>query len=111
MPPIVCPGSLRSCVLQINFSPIRTPGKIMSFGVSPVNYSDSYRQTMVYISVLRKDFDIWYASARGRKIGDDVSLIRCIRINLLITYLVFADSSFVLYRPCLAVEMTGYILL
>ena len=36
---IVCPSSLHSCVLGTNFSPIQTPGEIMSFGVSPVNYS------------------------------------------------------------------------
>ena len=38
---IVCPSLLHSCVLETNFSPLRTPGEIMSFGVSPVNYSDS----------------------------------------------------------------------
>ena len=38
---IVCPCSLHSCVLGTNFFPIRTPGEIMSFGVSPVNYSGS----------------------------------------------------------------------
>ena len=38
---IVCPRSLHSCVLGTNFSQIRTPGEIMSFGVSQVNYSDS----------------------------------------------------------------------
>ena len=37
---VVCQSSLHSCVLGTNFSPIRTPGEIMSFGVSPVNYSD-----------------------------------------------------------------------
>ena len=37
----VCPSLLHSCVQGTNFSPIRTPGEIMSFGVSPVNYSDS----------------------------------------------------------------------
>ena len=37
----MCPSSLHSCVLGTNFSPIRTPGEIMSFCVSPVNYSDS----------------------------------------------------------------------
>ena len=34
----VCPSSLHSCVQGFNFSP---SGEIMSFGVSPVNYSDS----------------------------------------------------------------------
>ena len=38
---IVCPSSLHSFVLGTNFSPIRNPGEIMSFGVSSVNYSDS----------------------------------------------------------------------
>ena len=38
---IVCPSSLYSCVQGTNFSPIEPPGEIMSFGVSPVNYSDS----------------------------------------------------------------------
>ena len=33
---IVCQSSLHSCVLGTNFSPIRTPGEIMLFGVSPV---------------------------------------------------------------------------
>ena len=28
-------------ILGTNFSPIRTPGEILSFGVSPVNYSGS----------------------------------------------------------------------
>ena len=37
---IVCPSLLHSCVLGTYFSPIRTPGEIISFGVSPVNYSD-----------------------------------------------------------------------
>ena len=32
---IVCPSSLHSCVLGTNFSPIRTPGEIMSFSMSP----------------------------------------------------------------------------
>ena len=30
----------RCIILGTNFSPIRTPGEIMSFGVSPVNYSE-----------------------------------------------------------------------
>ena len=38
---IVCPSPLRSLVLGTNFPPIRTPGEIISFGVSPVNYSVS----------------------------------------------------------------------
>ena len=48
---IVCPSSLHSCILGANFSPIRTPGEIMSFGVSPVNYSDtdSVRVLLRYI--------------------------------------------------------------
>ena len=37
----VCPSSLHSCVQGTNFSPSEPPGEIMSFGVSPVNYSDS----------------------------------------------------------------------
>ena len=37
----VCPSSLQSCVQGTNFSPSEPPGEIMSFGVSPVNYSDS----------------------------------------------------------------------
>ena len=37
----VCPSSLHSCVQGTNFSPSEPPGVIMSFGVSPVNYSDS----------------------------------------------------------------------
>ena len=35
----VFPSLLHSCVLWTNFSPIRTPGEIMPFGVSPVNYT------------------------------------------------------------------------
>ena len=39
---IVCPSSLHSCVQGTNFfPPSEPPGEIMSFGVSPVNYSDS----------------------------------------------------------------------
>ena len=38
----VCPSSLHSCVQGTNFPPpSEPPGEIMSFGVSPVNYSDS----------------------------------------------------------------------
>ena len=37
----VCPSSLHSCVQGTNFSPSEPPGEIISFGVSPVNYSDS----------------------------------------------------------------------
>ena len=37
----VCPSSLHSCVQWTNFPPSEAPGEIMSFGVSPVNYSDS----------------------------------------------------------------------
>ena len=37
--PEMCPSSLHSCVQGTNFSPI--PGEIMSFDMSPVNYSDS----------------------------------------------------------------------
>ena len=37
----VCPSSLHSCVQGTNFSPSEPPGELMSFGVSPVNYSDS----------------------------------------------------------------------
>ena len=53
---IVCPSS-HSCVLGTNFFPIRTPGNIMSFGVSPVIYSDSelyllYVLFIFYISLL-----------------------------------------------------------
>ena len=32
---------IQLCVLGTKYSPIQTPGEIMSFGVSPVNYSDS----------------------------------------------------------------------
>ena len=49
----VCPSSLHSCVQGTNFSPSEPPGEIMSFGVSPVNYSDSdsdeYPQFMFWI--------------------------------------------------------------
>ena len=45
---IVCPSSLHSCVQGPNFPsppptppPSEPPGEMMSFGVSPVNYSDS----------------------------------------------------------------------
>ena len=40
---IVCPSSLHSCVQGTNSPPppSEPPGEIMSFGVSPVNYSDS----------------------------------------------------------------------
>ena len=37
----VCSSSLHSCVQGTNFPPSEPPGEIMSFGVSPVNYSDS----------------------------------------------------------------------
>ena len=52
--------SLHSCVLGTNFTPIRTPGEIMSFGVSRVIYSDSeekllapYRISSDQLSVIR----------------------------------------------------------
>ena len=38
---IVYTSSLNSCVLTNNFPPSEPPGEIMSFDVSPVNYSDS----------------------------------------------------------------------
>ena len=45
----VCPSSLHSCVQHVqgtNLSPpSEPPGEIMSFGVSPVNYSDSDSET------------------------------------------------------------------
>ena len=44
----VCPSSLHSCVQGTNFFPIELPGEIMSFGVSPVNYSDSDSDSALY---------------------------------------------------------------
>ena len=45
----VCPSSLHSCVQGTNSPPpSEPPGEIMSFGVSPVNYSDSDSEVDIF---------------------------------------------------------------
>ena len=56
---IVCPSSLHSCVQGTDFSLIRPPGEIMSFGVSPVNYSDSDSASQVVLICLIKRYTLF----------------------------------------------------
>ena len=64
----MCPSSLHSCVQGTNFSPTRPPGEIMSFGVSPVNYSDSDSEVRyaVHTSHIRRTYE---SSVAGRYVA------------------------------------------
>ena len=51
----VCPSSLQSCgaFKGLISPPSEPPGEIMSFGVSPVNYSDSDSDSGVLINMIK----------------------------------------------------------
>ena len=70
---IVCPSSLHSGVqaeIKMNsiylwfkgliFPPSEPPGEIMSFGVSPVNYSDSDSDSFFFFGLPRGDMKLQY---------------------------------------------------
>ena len=54
---IVYTSSLNSCVQTTNFPPSEPPGEIMSFDVSPVNYSDS--DSLMFDFFSRTAFHFW----------------------------------------------------
>ena len=89
---IVCPSSLHSCVQGTNSPPppSEPPGEIMSFGVSPVNYSDSDSDLKVLFKEMQfVAFFIFHMGKTRMQVKNDLRCLRQINYiyDVMFTYL------------------------